>query len=185
MSSATLLLAVAAAAGAVAARAATPLEVSPGLWQQTITVDDHGAPNRPQPAPATAPAAERRAHSALRAKPGQGNGPVADVQQACITAADLATGDDAAALGGDASCKSKLTRSTPTHRESEAVCKSGTAGAVRTVRYSIDVLSREHTRSDIRIKIDNAGKTSESHVMLEGKWLSADCSQPAPSQPVN
>lgn len=166
----------------MASWAADVLDVKPGLWEQTMTMEMTGGPAMPQMTP------EQLAQlpPAVRARmEGMMGAPQTITTKVCHTKESLA---DAEAYGRQQnSCTSKVTTMSATKVEYHTDCTGRFTGSGDFVVERVDP---EHTRTTGVLKgVSSAGKKGDSgqpisqKMTITGKWLSADCGDVKPFTP--
>jgi len=166
----------------MASWAADILDVKPGLWEQTMTIEMTG-----MPAPQVTPEQLAQMPPALRARmEGMiGGGPQTFTTKVCQTKESLA--DAQAYARQQNSCTSKLTSMSATKVEYHTDCTGRFTGSGDFVVERVDP---EHTKTTGVLKgVSSTGKKADSgqpinqKMTIIGKWLSADCGDVKPFSP--
>jgi hypothetical protein len=167
----------------MAAWAADVLDVKPGLWEQTMTMEMTGMPAMPQMTPeqlAQMPPAMRARMEGMM----QG-GPQTITSKVCQTKESLA--DAQAYARQQNSCTSKVTSMSATKVEYHTDCTGRFKGSGDFV---VERLDAEHTKTTGVIKgVSSMGKKADSEqpitqkMTITGKWVSADCGDVKPFSP--
>jgi hypothetical protein len=167
----------------MASWAADALDVKPGLWEQTMTMEMSGMPAMPQMTPeqlAQMPPAMRARMEGMM----QG-GPQTITTKVCQTRESLA--DAQAYARQQNSCTSKLTSMSATKVEYNTDCTGRFKGSGDFVVERVDP---EHTRTTGVLKgTSSMGGKADSEqpinqkMTIVGKWLSADCGDVKPFSP--
>jgi hypothetical protein len=155
------------AAAPMLALAADSMDVRPGLWQMSMTVQSQGS-MIPQSALDQMPK-ERRdqvmAQMAARA------GPHTTTSKSCVTAEEIRKGAFSD-IGADdhGNCKLTITSGTKTLQEGTQVC---TGDSPRTSHIRMEMLGREQLKGTMETATPN-GKVT---VQMAGKWMAATCTK--------
>ncbi len=163
-----------------------PIDVKPGLWENTTVSQISGLQmptNMPQISPdqlaKMPPEARARVEAMMKGGPGA---PQTNTMKACITAEQLAK----PLLGHqDKSCSVNLVSSTSSTQQIHMECTRGntkTAGDLNLNR-----VDSEHLKGDMLMKSTSDGSTSGApqnmtiKLSFSNKWLSSDCGDVKPS----
>jgi len=158
------------ASAAWAADVAPRLNVRPGMWESSMTIQMTGVP--PIPADLLARMTpEQRAMLESRMKSRESQGPKTTVNKRCITQEDLAKALDFSEQKG--SCQRTVVSSTASKEEIRIECHNAGIKASGTVR--IEAADPEHVKVSSQITSGEGPKAMKIDANGTGKWLSATC----------
>jgi len=167
----------------MASWAADVLDVKPGLWEQTMTMEMTGGPAMPQMTPeqlAQLPPAMR-----ARLEGMMGGAPQTITTKVCQTKESLADAQTYARQQN--SCTSTLTSMSATKVEYHTDCTGRFKGSGDFVVERVDP---EHTKTTGVLKgVSSTGKKGDAEqpinqkMTISGKWLSTDCGDVKPFTP--
>lgn len=167
----------------MASWAADVLDVKPGLWEQTMTMEMSGMPAMPQLTPEQLaqmpPAARARIEGMM------GGAPQTIATKVCQTKESLA--DARAYAQQQNSCTTKMTSMTANKVEYHTECSGRFTGSGDFVVERVD---SEHTKTTGALKgMSSLGKKGGAEqpisqkMTITGKWLSPDCGDVKPFTP--
>ena len=168
MTSRQLLGIVIFAGAAYAADTFHPLDVRPGMWENTMTVQMSGTPPIP-PEVLAKLTPQQKAMMDARIKQSQSAPP--KVRKHCITKEDLAKPLD---FGQDrGTCKRTMVTSTSSKQELRLECEMGGIKSNGTVR--IEATDPEHVRVTSHIQSGDGDRALTIDANGSGKWIGATC----------
>lgn len=160
---------------AVATFSAHALELRPGLWEQTMTMETSGAPPlAPEVLAKMSPAQRAKAEAALGAQ-----GPRTTKVQSCITKEQLAeqNKDPFSGLSETGmTCKRQVKANTSTRMETHLECTGTSTMVADATMEAPDNQSMKGSTQMVRT-VD--GKPTNMKVAFAGKWLGSDCGDKA------
>ncbi len=155
------------ALASLAASAAEPLNVKPGLWEMSTTTADAGAMIPPALLAQMSP--EQRARIEAATKQQSAGGSHTHSSKSCVTKEDLNRGKFEAGKDEDAkNCQYRIVTQTATHMQSSFQC---TGDEARSGEMKFEALSPEQIKGAIQVATPNGKVTVE----LTGHWLAASC----------
>jgi len=164
------------AGAAWAADTIHPLDVRPGMWEYTITMQTSGLP----PIPAEVlnkltPEQKAQMEARMGAMGKQPGKPM--IQKHCLTKEDL---EKPMSMGeSKGQCKRTIALSTSTKQEVHIECESPGGKMNGTVR--VEAADPEHIKMTAHMTSGEAGKGMTVDTTGTGKWLSAACT-PEPAK---
>lgn len=162
-----------------------PIDIKPGLWENTTTSEISGLtmPAMPQISPdqlAKMPP-EARARVEAMMKGGAG-APRTATTKACVTKEDLSK---PMFNNGDKNCTFKLVNSSAGSQQIHAECKPGNTSMVGDL--TLDRIDSEHLKGNMVMKATgdstapNPGQSMNVKISFTNKWLGSDCGDVKPS----
>ena len=169
------LLAVSALGAAGVAGTFQPLNIRPGLWEITLTVQTAGAPPMP-PELLRKLTAEQRAR--MEASTKSGSDKQTNVKKSCLTAPELQH-PLMVGFGDPENCRQNVLTSTATLQEIQVDCGKGLAMGGGTIRI------KATDPKNVTVTSEWSGTDSSRTIKMTSsatlKWLGADCgANPAP-----
>jgi hypothetical protein len=161
-----------------AADNATPLDIKPGLWENTTKTEMGGRampamPAIPPEALAQMPPEQRARVEAMMNSRKPGGGMTTKV---CMTRDSLANGIRMAQQKG---CTQKLVSSSSTKMVMHVECTEGANKSSGDVTF--ERIDSEHTKGNMAMKVSSGGAPPmDMKMVMEGKWLSSDCGDVKP-----
>ena len=162
-----------------------PIDIKPGLWENTTTSQISGLqmPNMPQLTPDQLAKMPPQARAQMEAMSKGGPGaPQTNVMKACITREQL---NKSIFSQQEKGCTSKLVSSSSSTQKVHVECTRGntqTAGDVTMER-----IDSEHVKGDMLMKTSGDASTKGSvgqnmtiKISFNNKWLGADCGDVKP-----
>lgn len=167
----------------VSAQEIKPIDVKPGLWENTVSTQISGLqmPNMPQLTPEQLAQMPPQARARIEAM--TKGAPQTTVVKSCVTREQLSK---PLLDNGDKSCTYKLNGSTSSSQTIHMECARGNTKTLGDV--TIDRIDSEHVKGDAVMKA--SGDSSTAHSIAEnmtikmsfsGKFLSSDCGDVKPS----
>lgn len=154
------------AALAVAANAATPLDVKPGTWEHTVTVQMSGVPPIP-PEVLAKMTPEQKAMMESRFK----QTPKTTTNRHCLSKEDLAKALDLGETKG--TCQRTVVSSSAHSEEIRAECAIANTKSIETIK--VEALDSEHLKFTAFIVGGDGSNTMKINVSGTGKWLGSSC----------
>ena len=149
------------------------LNIKPGLWEFTITMDMSGNPLTPdmQQRIASLPP-EQRAKAEAAIKNAQAGMSRPQVSQSCIRAQDL---DKPMPVKppDSSSCKQTMIKATASEQEIRMDCNSGSQKATSTVHLVES--DPENMKGTVTGVVTGPQQNFNMHANFTGKWVAADC----------
>jgi len=158
------------AGAAWAADAIQPLDVRPGMWENTMTIQMSGAPPIP-PELLAKMTPEQKAMLEARMK----QAPKTTVAKHCITKEDLNKPLNFGDQKG--SCQRTIVNSSPSKQEIRIEC--GNAGIKSSGTIRIEATDPEHVKVSSQITSGDGSHAMNISATGAGKWLSATCGSDA------
>jgi len=160
-----------------------PVDVKPGLWENTTTTEMSGMamPQMPQLTPEQLAQLPPEARARLQAMKGGMGTPRVSTSKACITKEQLSK----PLSNIDQSCTAKLVSSTSSSQQIHFDCSRGNTKTVGDL--TLNRVDSEHMKGDMAMKATGDGSTPGApasvtiKVTFNNKWLSADCGDVKPS----
>jgi Protein of unknown function (DUF3617) len=170
MTSKQLLGLIFVTGAACAADTFHPLDVRPGMWENTMTVQMSGTPPIP-PEVLAKLTPQQRAMMDARIKAQQSQPATPKVRKHCITKEDLAKPLD---FGQDrGTCKRTMVTSTSSKQELRLECEMGGIKSNGTVR--IEAADAEHVTVASHIQSGDGARAMTIDANGTGKWVGATC----------
>jgi hypothetical protein len=162
-----------------------PIDIKPGLWENTTTSEMSGMSMPAMPAIsedqlAKMPPAQRAQVEAMM-KGGMG-APRTTTTKACITKEQLTR---SIFDNGDKSCSYKLTNSSSSNQMVHVECTRGTTKTAGDL--NLDRVDSEHVKGNMLMKTTDSaaaagrGQNMNIKISFTNKWLGADCGDVKPS----
>ncbi|MEY2853353.1 MAG: hypothetical protein RL030_485 [Pseudomonadota bacterium] len=152
---------------ALAALAAEPLGLKPGLWETTIETSMTGSMVPEETLQKMSP--QQREQSEQMMKQMAARGPTRSTTKSCVTAEDLKDGVFNAARDGDnENCRYDVVTATAKHQEQKVTCGGDTPMEGRVVFEATD---SAHVQGDMQMKAPRGSVTMK----FRSRWLSASC----------
>ena len=151
----------------------TPLDVKPGLWESTVTIQSSGMPGIPEETLAKLPPEQRaRMEAAMKGMGGT------HTARSCLTGETLrkplAFGDSA-----NSSCKRTIVSSSSGAMEFHVECSNDrmkSSGDGRVQAVSAESLKGETVMNSTM----EGGRTTTTKVLFSSRWLGSDCGSVKP-----
>ena len=151
-----------------AARAAS-LDIKPGLWETTHTVESSGTP--PLDTGRLTPEQKARIEAMVRKR--EAEGPRTRTFKECLTKEKLEHEPFSGPEDEAQTCVSSVTTHTPRRLQGKRVCTLGQNK--KEVAFDIDALSPEQVKGSIRTSLSDPRHTMTSHATFTSRWLGSDC----------
>jgi hypothetical protein len=146
-----------------------PLDVKPGLWETTITVQRVGQmPISPEMLAKLSP--EQRARIEARMKASSGASSSTYTDRNCVTKEDLADGNFGQSKG---ECTQTLTNSSSSKASGTATCN--VEGMEVKGSLEIEAVDQEHIKGSTHGMASGAGNTRTVDTTFVSTWLGANC----------
>jgi hypothetical protein len=157
--------------GEVWAADAVALDVKPGLWENTMTLERSGTPPIP-PEILAKMTPEQRARMEERAKAMGQQGAKTTTRKHCVTKEDLAK---AMAFGNDnKNCHRTILASSSSKLEARIECDM--AGMKTNGTVHVEAISSEHVKGSVQMTVGEGAKAMKMNSTFDSKWLGAVCS---------
>jgi len=164
-----------------------PVDIKPGLWENTTTTEISGLamPAMPQLTPdqlaKMPPDARARMEGMMK---GGAGAPRTNTMKACITREQL---NKPLFDSGDKSCTYKLVSSSSSSQQIHVECTRGNSKTSGDV--NLDRVDSEHLKGNVNMKtsVDSAaggaaaGQNMNIKISFTNKWVSSDCGDVKPS----
>lgn len=152
---------------ALAALAAEPLGLKPGLWETTIETSMTGSMVPEAALQKMSP--QQREQSEQMMKQMAARGPTSNTTKSCVTAAELKDGVFNAARDGDnESCKYDVVTATSKRQELKVACGGDTP---MDGRVTFEATDSTHAQGAMQMKSPRGSLTMK----FTARWLSASC----------
>ena len=146
----------------------TPLDVKPGLWENTSVTERGGMPTiSPEQMAKLPPEAKARMQAMTGNK--------TDVSQSCMTADELSK----FARNQYKSCNVTTVSSSRNKEEFSFECENG--GSKSTGTMKIEAVDSTHINSLVVINMTAGGRPMNMKITNTSKWLGADCGSVKPA----
>ncbi len=146
-----------------------PLDVRPGLWKSTITVDQSGAPPIPPEALAKL-TPEQRAKIEERFK-ARSSAPTTQTHQYCVTREDLSK--PIFGKPDRMNCHETIVRSTSSDQEIHMECDNNGMKSGGTIH--IEALNPESVKGSGKMTMTDGARTMNVSSNFTGKWVASTC----------
>ena len=154
---------------ACAADAVPALDVRPGMWESTMTVQTSGVPPIP-PEILAKMTPEQKAMLEARMKTATSQVPKTTVTKHCFTKEDL---NKALNFGDQGSCERTIVNASSSKQEIRIEC--GNAGMKSKGTIRIEAIDPEHVKVSTQITSGEGSRTMTINASGTSKWLSATC----------
>lgn len=161
------LLIPCAAALAIAASAAEPFNIRPGLWKMSTTLTTGGAPLYIQGMPEAGRAEYARSWARDVGKP------ATDQEDECVTEKDIRRDLLKDLRDQTKSCKEVIARQTASALVATVECKDANSTTRTEIDYSAE--SPTSLKGTLKSTIQSPNGTTTMHIALAGKWVAASC----------
>jgi hypothetical protein len=172
-----LIVACATFASAAAAQQATgvPLQLRPGLWEVTRTIEN-------LPIGLRGMAAERRQQMAEAVRRNDPPRVIRQEWQGCLSAEDL---QQAFSPAEEPQCRNTVLRSGAALLEVEIQCEAAGGRPRRDGRFTLMAESPEKVRGELDLDVGDGAQASTLTMQVSARWLHGDCASAAspPAQP--
>jgi Protein of unknown function (DUF3617) len=146
----------------------TPLDVKPGLWENTSTTERGGMPTlSPEQMAKLPPEAKARMQAMAGTK--------TDTSQSCMTA------DEVSKFGRNQYQSCKVTTVTSTRGKQEFSFECDNGGNKSTGTMKIEAVDSTHVNSLVVINMNAGGRPMNMKITNTSKWLGADCGSVKPA----
>jgi hypothetical protein len=163
-----------------AADAIEPLDIKPGLWEITLTVQTSGLPPMP-PEVLAKLTPEERARIEAKAKERAAEGPRTTVKRSCLDEKELHQ-PLMLTFGGDGQgCRQTVTNASRTRQEIRVDCGKGAPHGGGTVR--IEAMDPENVKVSSRWSATDGARTMKMSSTAILRWLGAVCELDLPAAP--
>ena len=158
------------------------IDIKPGLWENTVTVEISGMPAMPAIPQETldkmTPDQRTQMENMMK---GRGGGmPRESTHKSCLTAENLKHSlyDNA-----DKTCTHKLVSASSSVQKIHVECSP--SGMTTVGDLTMDRIDSEHIKGNMVAKSTGgqAGRSMETKMTISGKWLSSDCGDVKPFEP--
>ncbi len=157
-----------------AAARAAPLDVKPGSWESTMTIETSGAP--PVDLSQLPPEQRARMEAALKKQQAKGPHKHTHVTKSCVTQEELSqtpfqdVEKDMEKQGE--SCKRTVIAATSKHWQGKVECSGKVA---ITSEFSIEALSRESAKGSVKSHVSGGEHSMDSSGTFTARWVSPTC----------
>lgn len=151
----------------------TPLNVKPGYWQNTMTSVVNGALGIPPELAAKWTPQQRAAYEAAMKQQASGT-PRTTTNKGCVTQKKLST-DPFSNMNrhGKSKCQEHLIRSTGSDLEVDEDCADSSSKS--DMHMTFHAIDSEHATGEGHVTVTMGGRTMNSNVKMEMRWLGATC----------
>ncbi|HVP68584.1 MAG TPA: DUF3617 family protein [Anaeromyxobacteraceae bacterium] len=176
------LVATALAGIALSAGTGPPLDIKPGLWEAKSTTSTKLEGDF-KPLDASKLDPEQRARvEAARARTRSGK-PRTFTYRSCVTEGDIRNGFRFDEAADDGDCERRYTDRSPRHVALEVRCASGDAAGLKSDgKFEITVKNPDAVVAHGEMKVQVAGKESQTRFELEARRLGANCGDLKPGE---
>lgn len=162
-----------------------PVDIKPGLWENTTTSEISGVtmPTMPQLTPEQLAQMPPAARARLEAMKGGAGAPRTNTNKVCISRETLTR---PLFDNGDKACDYKLVNSSSTHQQIHVECTRGNTKTLGDL--NLDRVDSEHLKGNMLMKTsgdsstkDSAGQNMTIKISFSNKFLSSDCGDVKPA----
>ena len=160
-----------------------PIDVKPGLWENTVTISGLSMPNMPQLTPDQLAKMPPQTRAQLEGMQKGGGAPQTHTMKSCITREQLST---PLADYGEKSCSHKLVSSSSSSQTIHVECTRGNTKTVGDI--TLQRVDSEHLKGDMLMKAIGDSSTAGSigqnmtiKMAFSNKFLSSDCGDVKPA----